>query len=256
MRRFRQDSVVLDILVIALVILFFMSIRVVYEYEKFLVFRLGKFSRILDPGLNFVIPVLEWTDKVDVRLRVYDVHSQDAITRDNISVRVDAVLYFRTVDVEKAVIEVRDFINATGQLAQTTMRNVVGEVTLDQLLSERDKISEKIRTIVDVATDPWGIKIEGVELKHIELPEDMKRVMAKAAEAERVKRATVIRSEGEADAAKVLSEAAAFLNEQEGALNLRTLQSLNDIASDQSNDVTFFVPLDILKNYGSAAKKK
>lgn len=247
---------VLDILIIGAILVAIFSIRIVYEYEKFLVFRLGKYSRTLSPGLNFIIPFIEWTDKVDIRLRVYDVPSQDAITRDNISVRVDAVLYFKAVDVEKAIIEVRDFIGATGQLAQTTMRNVVGEVTLDQLLSERDQISEKIRSIVDVATDPWGIKVVAVELKHIELPDDMKRVMAKAAEAERVKRATVIRSEGEAEAAKVLSEAATFLNSQEGALNLRTLQSINDIGSDPTNDVTFFVPLDIIKNYGLSGKKK
>lgn len=230
--------------------------RVVYEYEKYLVFQLGKYSRLLEPGLNVIIPLVERTEKVDMRLRVFDVQSQDAITRDNISVRVDAVLYFKVATAEKSVIEVNDFAYATGQLAQTTMRNVIGEVTLDQLLSERDRISEKIRSIVDKASDPWGIKVEALELKHIELPDDMKRVMAKAAEAERVKRATILRSEGEADAAQVLSQAAALLNKQEGALNLRTLQSLNDIASDPSNAITFFVPLDIVKNYCGADTAK
>ncbi|MBI5036067.1 slipin family protein [Candidatus Micrarchaeota archaeon] len=235
-------------------ILILTSVRVLFEYEKAVVFRFGQYSRTLAAGLNFIIPLVERTEKVDMRIHVSDVPSQDAITKDNISLRVDAVLYYRLADAEKAVIEVQDFSYATAQLAQTTMRNVVGEVTLDQLLAERDKISEKIRTIVDKATDPWGIKVDGVELKHIELPDDMKRVMAKAAEAERMRRATIIRSEGEAAAADVLSQAATTLNKQDGAMNLRTLQSLNDIASDPSNSVTFFVPLDIVKNY--MGKKK
>ncbi|MBI4360850.1 slipin family protein [Candidatus Micrarchaeota archaeon] len=246
---------VLDILAVAALAILVFSVRVVYEYEKHVVFRLGKYSRTLMPGLNFIIPLIEWSNKVDMRLRVFDVPSQEAITRDNISVKVDAVLYYKIVNAEESVIEVRDFAYATAQLAQTTMRNAVGEVTLDQVLSERDKISEKIRIIVDEATDPWGVKVEAVELKRVELPEDMKRVMAKAAEAERVKRATIIRSDGEAQASHVLSQAATLLNKQEGALNLRTLQSLNDIASDPSNQVTFFVPLDIIKNYTGMKKK-
>jgi regulator of protease activity HflC (stomatin/prohibitin superfamily) len=250
-----NNTMVLDLILIAALLLTLWSVRIVYEYEKHVVFRLGKYSRTLPAGLNFIIPLLEWSQKTDMRLRVYDVPSQETITRDNISVKVDAVLYFKIVDAEDSVIQIRNFAYATGQLAQTTMRNVVGEVTLDQLLSERDKISGKICAIVDKATDPWGIKIEAVELKRVELPEDMKRVMAKAAEAERVKRATIIRSQGEAEASEVLSEAATMLNKQEGALNLRTLQSLNDIASDPSNVVTFFVPLDILKNYSGIKKK-
>jgi regulator of protease activity HflC (stomatin/prohibitin superfamily) len=230
------------------------SIRIVYEYEKAIVFRLGKYSRTLNPGFNFLIPIIERTEYVDIRTRVIDVPSQDTITKDNISIRVDAVLYFKVTSAESSVIEVRDFISATSQLAQTTMRNMIGEATLDELLSNREEISEKIRIIVDKATDPWGVKVESVELKHVELPEQMKRIMAKAAEAERVKRATIIRSQGEAEASKIVSEAAAILGKQEGALNLRTLQSLNDIASDPSNKVTFFVPLDILKNYKGEKK--
>ncbi len=239
----------------ALIVLFFLTVRVVYEYEQAVVFQLGRYSRTLYPGLNFIIPLAERTEKVDMRIRVFTVPSQDAITRDNISLRVDAVLYFKVVDARKAVIEIRDFEYATAQLAQTTMRNAVGEVMLDQLLSERDKISEKIRLVVDKATDPWGIKVEMVELRHIELPVDMKRVIAKAAEAERLKRATVIRSQGEADAAEVVTRAADLLSRQEGAINLRTLQSLNDIASDPSNTVSFFVPLDVLRNYKGNSKK-
>lgn len=246
---------VLELLAVLILILLISSIRVVYEYEKAIVFNLGKYSRTLEPGLRFIIPLIERSEKVDMRLRVQDVPSQDTITKDNISVRVDAVLYFKITNAEQSVIEVRDFARVTGQLAQTTMRNVVGEVTLDQLLAEREQISERIRVIVDKATDPWGIKIEGVELKHVELPEDMKRVMAKAAEAEREKRATIIRSQGEQDAAQVLSQAATLLNKQDGALNLRTLQSLNDIASDSTNQITFFVPLDIMQNYLGNKKK-
>ena len=238
-----------------LLVLVLFTVRIVYEYEQDVVFRLGQYSRILYPGLNFIIPLIERTEKTDMRTRTFTVPSQDAITRDNISLRVDAVLYFKVVDAKKAVIEIRDFEYATTQLAQTTMRNAVGEVTLDQLLSERDKISEKIRGVVDKATDPWGIRVEMVELRHIELPVDMKRIIAKAAEAERLKRATIIRSQGEADAAEVVTKAAEILNRQEGALNLRTLQSLNDIASDASNTVSFFVPLDVLKNYKGTSKK-
>jgi regulator of protease activity HflC (stomatin/prohibitin superfamily) len=229
-------------------------VRVVFAYENAIVFRLGRFSRMLQPGLNFIIPLIERSEAVDLRTRVYDVPSQETITKDNISLHVDAVLYFRVVDAARSMIEVRDFENATSQLAQTTMRNVVGQVTLDQLLSSRDAISEKIRLIVDQSTGPWGVKVDAVELRHIELPDDMKRVMAKAAEAERLKRATIIRSLGEAQASKVVSQAAGLLAQQPGALNLRTLQSLNDIASDPSNEVTFFVPLDILKNYSGQTK--
>ncbi len=245
--------IVESIVVLVLVIL---SVQIIFEYEQAVVFQLGRYSRTLRPGLNFIIPIVERVEKVDLRLRVVDVPSQETITKDNISVRVDAVLYFRVVSPSSAVIEVRDFFSATSQLAQTTMRNIVGEFTLDQLLSERDGVSEKIRLIVDAATDPWGIKVEGVELKHIELPDDMKRVMAKAAEAERVKRATIIRSQGEAEAASVVSKAARLLNGQDGALNLRTLQSLNDLSPDPSNKVTFFVPLDLIKNYAGRKRVK
>jgi regulator of protease activity HflC (stomatin/prohibitin superfamily) len=179
---------------------------------------------------------------------------QDTITKDNVSITVDAVIYYKIVNPGASVIEVSDFASAISQLAQTSMRNAIGEVPLDALLSQRDEISDKIKVMVDKVSTPWGIKVISLQLKHIELPDDMKRVMAKAAEAERFKKATIIRSEGENIAAEAIAQAAGILNSADGALNLRTLQSLNDIASDPSNTVTFFVPLDIIKNYSGDAK--
>lgn len=238
------------------VILAIFSIRVVYEYEKAIVFQLGKYSRTLEPGLRFIIPLIERSEKVDMRLRVQDVPSQDTITKDNISVRVDAVLYFKITNAEESVIEVRDFQRVTGQLAQTTMRNVVGEVTLDQLLTEREQISERIRVIVDKATDPWGVKIDGVELKHVELPEDMKRVMAKAAEAEREKRSVIIKASGELEAAKKLAQAAKELNAVPGGLHIRMLQTINKLGGEKSITKTFTTPSEVLDALMQSVKKR
>lgn len=245
---------ILEIIVVLLVLSIVLGwIRIIFEYQRGVLFTLGKYSGVLEPGLRFVIPVIQEAQVVDMRMRVIEVPPQQTITRDNVSINVDAVLYYRISNVTDSVLQIRDVYNATSQLAQTTMRNVVGEVTLDNLLSERDAISSKISEIVEKASEKWGVTVMGVELKHIELPDNMKRVMAKAAEAERIKRATIIRSQGEADASKVVSKAAAMLNSQEGALNLRTLQSLNDIASDPSNEVVFFVPLDVMKNYSGSS---
>lgn len=231
------------------------GLKVVKEYERGVRFTLGKFSGVINPGLRFVIPILQTWQKVDIRTKVIDVPDQDAITKDNVSIKVNAVLYFKVSDAEKAIIQVEHYAYAVSQLAQTTMRDVVGEVTLDELLSKRDAVSSKIRLIVDKATDPWGIKVESVELKHVELPEELKRVIGKEAEAEREKRAVIIKASGEVIAADNMAKAAKMLATGPGALHLRTLQSINDISSDKSNTVIFAVPLEILRAFEGMKKK-
>jgi len=231
------------------------GLKVVREYERGVRFTLGKFSGIINPGLRFVIPIIQTWQKVDIRVKVIDVPDQDAITRDNVSIKVNAVLYFKVSDAEKAIIQVEHYAYAVSQLAQTTMRDVVGEVSLDDLLSKREEVSSKIRFIVDKATDPWGIKVESVELKHVELPEGLKRVIGKEAEAEREKRAVIIKASGEVIAADNMAKAAKMLATGPGALHLRTLQSINDISSDQSNTVIFAVPLEILRAFEGMKKK-
>lgn len=210
----------------------------------------------MQPGLRVVIPIIQSWERVDLRVKAVDVPDQDCITKDNVSVRVNAVLYFKVADSKRAIIEVENYYYATSQLSQTTMRDVVGEVTLDELLRERDKISHRIQQLVDKATDPWGIKVVSVDLKHIELPQDMKRVMAAEAESERERRAVVIKAEGEVMAANNMAKAARTLAAAPGALHLRTLQSINEISSDQSNTVVFAVPLEILKAFEGFNSKK
>jgi len=243
--------------VIFILIVIFSGLRVVKEYQRGVKFTLGKYAGIMNPGLRLVIPVLQSWQRVDIRVRAIDVPDQDAITKDNVSIKVNAVLYFKVADAEKAVIEVEEFEYAVSQLAQTTMRDVVGEATLDELLSNRDAISKRIREIVDLATDPWGIKVSSVELKHVELPEQLKRTIGKEAEAEREKRAVIIKAQGELVAAENMSKAATKLSQAPGALHLRTLQTLNDLSSDQSNTVVIGVPLEILRAFeGKTAIKK
>lgn len=242
---------------IGVLIIFVLSgMKIVNEYERGVKFSLGKFSGTLQPGLRVVIPIVQSWERVDMRVKAVDVPDQDAITKDNVSLKVNAVLYYKVSEAEKAIIKVEEYYYAVSQLAQTTMRDVVGEVTLDQLLSQRDSISKKIQIIVDKATDPWGIKIESVELKHVELPQDMKRVIGKEAEAEREKRAVIIKAEGEVTASSNMSKAAKTLSEAPGALHLRTLQSINDLSSDQSNTIIFAMPLEILKAFEGFSKKK
>ncbi len=232
---------------IALIVILVTVIRQVNQYEKGVFFTIGKFTGIKEPGWRLVIPVFHSLRKVDTRVKAVDVPEQRAITKDNISVGVNAVIYYRVSDVAKAILEVEDYIYAMSQLAQTTMRNAVGEVELDELLSQRDKISERISGVVDKASDPWGIKVSTVELKDISLPGDMERTIAKQAEAEREKRAVIIRAEGEVIAAENMAKAATILAGAEGALHLRTLQSINDISSDQSNTIVFAMPLEVLR---------
>jgi len=223
------------------------SLKIVKEYERGVKFTLGKFSGIMIPGLRLVIPVIQSWQRVDIRIKAIDVPDQDAITRDNVSIKVNAVLYYKVADSKKAIIEVEEFNYAVSQLAQTTMRDVVGEVSLDELLSKRDSVSKRIREIVDKATDPWGIKVESVELKHVELPEQLKRTIGKEAEAEREKRAVIIKAQGEVIASHNMAKAAKTLASGPGALHLRTLQTLNDLSSDKSNTVVFAIPLEILR---------
>lgn len=223
------------------------SIRQVNQYERGVRFTLGRFTGMMQPGWRLVIPIFQTYQKVDMRIKAVDVPDQKAITRDNVSVQVNAVIYYKVESAEKAIIEVEDFRYAISQYAQTTMRNIVGEATLDELLANREKIAERIREIVDRETDAWGLKVSNVELKDVSLPPDMERTIAKQAEAEREKRAVIINSEGEVAAAENMSKAAAMLAEAPGALHLRTLQSINDLSSDQSNTVIFAVPLEILK---------
>lgn len=225
------------------------SLRQINQYERGVKFTMGRYTGIMEPGWRIVIPVFQSYRKVDMRVKAVDVPDQKAITRDNVSVTVNAVIYYKVAFAEKAVIEVEDFYYAISQYAQTTMRNIVGEVTLDELLASRDKIADRIREIVDKETDAWGLKVNNVELKDVSLPENMERTIAKQAEAEREKRAVIINSEGELAASKNMAEAASILSATPGALHLRTLQSINDVSSDQSNTIIFTVPLEILQAY-------
>lgn len=240
--------VVIGILVLVL--------RQVNQYERGVMFTLGRYTGMKQPGWRIVIPVFQSIKKIDMRVKAVDVPDQRAITKDNIAVSVNAVIYYKVVDASKAVLEVEDFFHAMSQLAQTTMRNAVGEVELDDLLSQREKISNRIREIVDKASDEWGISVENVELKDIALPSDMERTIAKQAEAEREKRSVIIKAEGEVIAAENMAKAAHTLSKETGALHLRTLQSLNDLSSDQSNTVVFAVPLEVLRAFEKYNDKK
>ncbi len=238
-----------------IIIVLLSSIRQINQYERGVKFTLGKFTEMMEPGWRLVIPVFQTYEKVDVRVKAVDVPDQNAITRDNVSVTVNAVIYYKVSDASKAVIEVQDFRYAISQYAQTTMRNIVGEVTLDELLAGRDKIAERIKEIVDQETDAWGLKVNNVELKDVKLPADMERTIAKQAEAEREKRAVIITAEGELAAAENMAQAARILAETPGALHLRTLQSINDMSSDQSNTVVYMVPVEVLKALEGFTKK-
>lgn len=239
--------------VIAFIIL--VSIRQINQYERGVKFTAGTFSGIMGPGWRIVLPIFQSYKKVDMRVKAVDVPDQEAITKDNISATINAVIYYKVRDAEKAIIEVENFYYAVSTLAQTTMRNVVGSVSLDELLAERATISEKIRSVIDADSDPWGIEVMNVELKDISLPEEMKRVIAKQAEAEREKRATITVSEGEVLAAGNLAQAAGIISASPGALHLRTLNSINDISSDKSNTIVFAIPLEVLRAFESMSKK-
>lgn len=232
-----------------LAVIIVVSIRQVNQYQRGVRFQLGKYTGMVMPGWRLVFPVIQSMKIVDIRVKAVDVPYQEAITKDNISAKINAVIYYKVADASKAVLEVENFFYAISQLAQTTMRNVVGELELDQLLTNRDDAAKRIRELVDSASDPWGIKVEGVELKDVTLPDEMQRVIAKQAEAERERRSVVIKSSGEVQAAANLAQAAQMLSAQPGALHLRTLNTLNDLSSDQSNTVIFAIPLEILRAF-------
>lgn len=245
----------MEFLFVFVLIVLLVSIRQVNQYERGVKFRLGRYVNTKEPGWRLVLPVFEQMQKVDIRIKAVDVPDQEGITKDNISVRVNAVIYYKVKDASRAVIEVENFTYAVSQLAQTTMRNVVGEMDLDQLLSAREEASSRIKNIVDSLTEPWGIQIDNVELKDITLPEDMKRTIAKQAEAERERRAVVISAQGEVEAAENLAKAAFTLANSPGALHLRTLNTINDLSSDASNTVIFAVPLEVLRAFDGIAKR-
>ncbi len=238
-----------------IVFIILISIKQINQYQKGVKFMLGKYIGLMNPGWRLVFPIIQSYMKVDLRVKAVDVASQEAITKDNISVSVNAVIYYKVRSADRAILEVENFYYAISQLAQTTMRNAVGQVELDGLLSQRDQVSESIRAIVDKATDPWGIEVINVELKDITLPEEMKRVIGKQAEAEREKRAIIIKAQGEVIAADNMAKAAQTLSESKGALHLRTLQSINDISSDQSNTIVFAMPLEVLRAFEGFGKK-
>ena len=225
------------------------AIRVLKEYERAVVFRLGRAIGVKGPGLILLIPIVDRMVKVDLRTITLDVPPQDIITRDNVSVKVNAVVYFRVFDPNRAIVEVEDYMYATSQLAQTTLRSVLGQVELDQLLASRDDINQQLQEILDRQTDPWGIKVGLVEIKHVDLPQEMQRAMARQAEAERERRAKVITAEGEFQASAKLAEAAAIIGREPAAIQLRFLGTLTEIASDHNSTIVFPVPIDLLKAF-------
>ena len=248
----------LDILFMMLVFLMFLALfflRIIMEYEKGVKFTLGKFSSTMEPGLNFIIPILQSYRKVDMRIKTIDVPNQEVMTSDNVPAQINAVVYFKVDNAENAVLKIQDYVYAVSQYAQTALRDVIGSITLDSLLTKREEIASEIKLIVDKETDPWGIDVTAIKIQDVELPQDMKRVMAKQAEAEREKRAVIIKSGGEVIAANNLSKAAKTLAEAPGALHLRTLNTLNDLSSDQSNTVIFAIPIETLRAIEGLAGK-
>jgi regulator of protease activity HflC (stomatin/prohibitin superfamily) len=241
--------------VITIVIIFFAllvlgnAIRILREYERGVVFRLGRLIAIKGPGLIILIPVIDKMVKVSLRTLVLDVPPQDVITQDNVSIKVNAVVYFRVIQPQKCIVEVENYLTATSQLSQTTLRSVLGQSELDDLLSQRDKINQKLQQIIDAHTEPWGIKVSNVEVKQIDLPQEMQRAMAKQAEAERERRSKIIAAEGEFQASQRLADAAKILNEQPSAITLRYLQTLREIATEKNSTTIFPVPIDLLKPF-------
>lgn len=236
-----------SIFIWAAVLYLLAGLKVVSEYERGVRFTLGKYTGLMRPGLCVVFPIIQTWTRIDLRTRTIDVPSQDCVTKDNVVLRVNAVLYYKVEHPQKAILQVESYNYAISQLAQTTMRNAIGEMQLDELLQKREEISQKIKTIVDKETDPWGIDVERIEVKDIELPENMQRTLAKVAEAMRERDAVIIKASGEVEAAKNMAKAAETLSKSPGALHLRTLQTLNDLSSDQSNTVVFAVPIEVLR---------
>ncbi len=246
-----------QIVLIVIVVIFFLTsaLKVVREYDRGVIFRLGRLVGAKGPGLIILIPIIDKMVKVSLRVVTLDIPSQDIITKDNVSVKVNAVLYFRVVDPQKAIVEVEDYLFATGQLAQTTLRSILGQVELDELLANRDEINDRMQKIVDEQTDAWGIKVSLVELKHVDLPTEMQRAMAKQAEAERDRRAKIIHAEGEFQASEKLAAAAEIIGRQPAALQLRYLQTLTEVAAENNSTLIFPFPIEFLKAFSQFADK-
>jgi regulator of protease activity HflC (stomatin/prohibitin superfamily) len=242
-------------LVLVVLILFFGSIRILREYERGVVFLLGRFWKVKGPGLIIIVPAIQQMVRVDLRTIVMDVPPQDVISRDNVSVKVNAVVYFRVIDPERAIIQVEDYLVATSQLAQTTLRSVLGKHELDEMLAERDKLNVDIQRLLDASTDAWGIKVTSVEIKHVDIDPTMVRAIARQAEAERERRAKVIHAEGELQAAEKLVQAAQLLSQRSEAMQLRYMQTLTEIAGDKSSTIVFPVPMDLLSPFLEIMKK-
>jgi len=245
---------IIIIVVLGLIILF-KAIRIVREYERGVVFRLGRLLRAKGPGIFLLIPFIDRMVKVELRTVTMDVPPQDIITRDNVPVKVNAVVYFRVINPEDAVVKIENYIQATSQIAQTTLRNILGKSELDELLSERDKISQELQQVIDEQTDPWGVKVSVVEVKDVELPSTMQRAMARQAEAERERRAKVIHAEGELQASEKLSQAADVLSRNPASIQLRYLQTLNEISAEKNSTIIFPLPIDIFKAFMNKAEK-
>ena len=244
-----------QIILIIIVVLFFLStaLKVVREYDRGVIYRLGRLIGAKGPGLIILIPLIDKMVKVSLRVVTMDIPTQDIITKDNVSVKVNAVLYFRVIDPVKADVEVEDYLFATGQLAQTTLRSILGQVELDELLANREEINEKLQKIVDDQTDPWGVKVSLVELKHVELTTEMQRAMAKQAEAERERRAKIIHAEGEFQASEKLAKAAHIIGKEPAAIQLRFLQTLTEVAAENNSTVVFPLPIEFLKAFAQTA---
>ncbi len=249
-------STYLGIIILFIIIILSSAIRILREYERGVIFRLGRLIGAKGPGLILLIPVVDRMVRVSLRTVVMDVPPQDVITKDNVSLKVNAVVYFRVVQAEKAIVEVEKYLDATSQLSQTTLRSVLGQSQLDELLAERDQINRQLQTIIDHQTEPWGIKVSNVEVKHVDLPPEMQRAMAKQAEAERERRAKVIHAEGEFQASGKLREAADVISGNPTALQLRYLQTLTEVASEKNSTTIFPIPIDMLKPFIDMIEKK
>ena len=251
----QQIPVITIVVVIFAIIILSNAIKVLREYERGVVFRLGRLIRAKGPGIIFLIPIVDRIVRVSLRTVVLDVPPQDVITQDNVSIKVNAVVYFRVIDPQKAIVQVENFLAATSQISQTTLRSVLGQSELDDLLSQRDKINHKLQQIIDANTEPWGVKVSNVEVKQIDLPQEMQRAMAKQAEAERERRSKVIAAEGEFQASQRLADAAKILSENSSALTLRYLQTLREIATEKNSTTIFPVPIDLLKPFLKGSEK-
>ena len=246
---------VLTVVIVFVVFVLLSAVKILKEYERGVIFRLGRLVASKGPGLILLVPIIDKMQKVSLRVMVFDVPPQDVITKDNVSVKVNAVVYLKVFDPNKAIVEVEDYLYATSQLAQTTLRSVIGEAELDELLAERDQINERIQVILDEATDSWGIKVSRVEVKHVDLPQEMQRAMARQAEAERERRAKIIVAEGEFQAAERISQAAAIIGRHPEALQLRYLQTLVEIAAENNSTTVFPIPIDFLDAFRRALER-